>query len=72
MEQIKKQDYATNKLLLIFTVAFGFIIYFMNIGRAMKDIRTYVPAWDGVKLAVWIGVGAIVLGIIIAVVERSM
>jgi len=72
IEQIKKQDYATNKLLITFTLAFGFIIFFMNIGRMMKDIRTYISAQDIVKTSVWVAVGIVAAGIIVAVIERAV
>ncbi len=66
-----KKDYVTNKLLLVFTFAFALLLFFANIGRMMKNITTFILAWDITKVVAYVGAGLFVVGIVMLIVERA-
>lgn len=67
----KKKDYVTNKLLLVFTVAFALLILLMNVGRMMKSTTTFIVAMTTVKVAAIVAVAAVAIGVIMMIVENS-
>lgn len=69
--QIKKSDYITNKLLLVFTLAFAMILFLMNMSRMMKLNTTFVLANSITKGVFWAAVVVIVGGIVMAVLEHN-
>ncbi|MBQ5777979.1 MAG: hypothetical protein IIV97_04080 [Oscillospiraceae bacterium] len=66
-----KRDYVTNKLLLVFTLAFALLLLFTNIGRMMKSTVSYMTAWNIAKIASGISVAIVVAGIIMLIVEKA-
>ena len=67
----REKDYVTNKLLLVFTLAFALLLLLMNIGRMMKSTATFMAAYTVVKVvAVASGVLA-AAGIIMMILERT-
>lgn len=66
-----KKDYVTNKLLLVFTFAFALLLFFANVGRMMKNITTFVLAWNITKIVSYFGAGLFVVGIVMLIVEKS-
>lgn len=69
--QTKKSDYITNKLLLVFTLAFAMILFLMNMSRMMKSNTTWVLAENITKGVFWAGIVLIVGGIVMAVLEHK-
>ncbi len=65
-----KKDYVTNKLLLVFTLAFALLLLFMNIGRMMKSTATYMTAWNIAKIASGISCALVLAGIVMLIVEK--
>lgn len=51
--QSRAQDYVTNKLLSVFTIAFVLIIALMSVSRMMRQIDTYMIAFRGVGILAW-------------------
>lgn len=67
----KKNDYVTNKLLLVFTLAFALILLLMNISRMMKSTATYLAAITLTKVSAIVAGAAVVLGIVMMIIEHS-
>ncbi len=66
-----KKDYVTNKLLLVFTLAFALLLLFTNIGRMMRSTATYMAAWNIAKIVSGISIALFVCGIIMIIVEKA-
>ncbi len=65
----RQKDYVTNKLLLVFTIAFAVLLLLMNVGRMMKSTNTFLTAFTMTKV---IAVCALVLtaaGIVMMIVS---
>ncbi|MBR5542795.1 MAG: hypothetical protein IKU65_01700 [Oscillospiraceae bacterium] len=71
MKDNKKKDYITNKLLLVFTIAFAMIILLMNVSRMMKSTTTFIAAQNVTLGVAWVAAAAVVLGIVMAIVEKK-
>ncbi len=69
--QTKKSDYVTNKLLLVFTLAFAMILFLMNMSRMMKLNTTFVLANNITTGVFWAAVAVLVGGIVMAFVEHK-
>ncbi len=67
-----KKDYLTNKLLLVFTFAFVFLLYFVNINRMMSSIKTFKLAMSLARNSIWIGVALLSVGVIVFIIERIL
>jgi len=67
----RKKDYVTNKLLLVFTLAFALLILLMNIGRMMKSTTTFITAMTTVRVISIAAIAATILGIVMIFVEHS-
>ncbi len=66
-----KKDYVTNKLLLVFTLAFAVLLFFTNISRMMRSTTSFLTAWNITKIASGVFLALFVVGIIMLIVERS-
>ena len=66
-----KRDYVTNKLLLVFTLAFALLLLFTNIGRMMKSTVSFMTAWNIAKIASGVSVAAVIAGISMLIVEKA-
>ncbi len=66
-----KKDYVTNKLLLVFTLAFALLLFFTNISRMMKSTTSYLTAWNITKITSGVFIALFVVGIIMLIVERA-
>lgn len=59
-----KRDYVTNKLLLVFTLAFVLLLAFTNIGRVMRSVdSSYKLVWDITKVATGVFAALFLCGI---------
>lgn len=66
-----KRDYVTNKLLLVFTLAFALLLLFTNIGRMMKSTTTFMLAWNITKILAVASIALFVAGIVMIFVEKA-
>lgn len=66
----KQRDYVTNKLLLVFTLAFALLILLMNVGRMMKSTTTFIAAMTTVRVVAIVAIALVALGIVMMIVER--
>lgn len=66
-----KRDYVTNKLLLVFTLAFVLLLFFTNVGRMMKSTTTYMLAWNMTKVVSVAAIALFVVGIVMIFVEKA-
>lgn len=46
----REKDYLTNKLLMVFTIAFIMILGLMIVGRMMRRVDTFLLAWNATKV----------------------
>ncbi len=67
----RKKDYITNKLLLVFTLAFALLMLLMNVGRMMKSTTTFIAAMTTVKVVAICAAAVAVVGIVMLFVERA-
>lgn len=67
----KKKDYVTNKLLLVFTLAFALLLLLMNIGRMMKSTATFMGAYTAVRVIAVCAIAVTVIGIVMMISEHS-
>ncbi len=67
----RKKDYVTNKLLLVFTLAFALLLLLMNVGRMMKSTATFMTAYTMVKVVTVVAALLTVAGIVMMIVESS-
>ncbi len=67
----RAKDYVTNKLLLVFTIAFAMLLLLMNVGRMMKSVESFVLAHTITKVVCGVAILAIVAGIIMMIVEHN-
>ena len=66
-----KKDYVTNKLLLVFTLAFAVLLFFTNISRMMRSTTSFLAAWNITKIASGVFIALFIVGIIMLIVERA-
>ena len=66
-----KKDYVTNKLLLVFTLAFAVLLFFTNISRMMRSTTSFLTAWNITKIVSGVFIALFVVGIIMLIVERA-
>ena len=67
----RKKDYVTNKLLLVFTLAFALLLLLMNVGRMMKSTATFMSAYTMVKVIAVAAAVLTVVGIVMMIVEGT-
>ena len=68
----RQKDYVTNKLLIVFTLAFIVILALMFIGRRMRSADIYYTAvFHSMAVVAWVFVGLMALGIIYAIVCKA-
>ena len=67
----RKKDYVTNKLLLVFTLAFALLLLLMNVGRMMKSTATFMTAYTVVKIVAVAAVVLVAAGIVMIITEHS-
>lgn len=67
----RKSDYVTNKLLLVFTLAFALLMLLMNISRMMKNTSSYLSAYTLVRVVAVVAGVATLGGIIMMIVEHA-
>lgn len=69
-EQVKAQDYVTNKLLCAFTIAFILIIALINVGRMMRSTDTFVTTFNAIGIFTWIMLALTVVAIVFAIIAK--
>ena len=72
IEQNRERDYVTNKLLLVFTLAFAMLLFFMNISRMMKSTTSFILARNITYGVAWAAVVAFLVGIVMIVRGRKI
>lgn len=70
VSQEAAQDYVTNKLLSVFTVAFVLIIGIMYYSRMMHRIDTMVSAMESVKIVSIVLLALTVVAAVVAIIEK--
>lgn len=68
--QMRRQDYITNKLLLVFTVAFVFIMYVMSLDNSKSTFEGFFALEGKIALGLGISGGIFVAGIVWMLVEK--
>lgn len=69
-EQTRAQDYVTNKLLCVFTIAFIMIIALMNVGRMMRSTDTFVATFRGIGVFTWVMLGLTIIAVVLAIMAK--
>ena len=68
--QMRKQDYVTNKLLLVFTFAFIFLMYIMHLDDSKSTLEAFLALPERIKTALWVSVGVFGAGVVWMLVEK--
>ncbi len=71
MPQKKEEDYITNKVLAVFTVCLAGVLILMGISRLLNRGDTFLAGMTTVRVLMGISAVGILLGIILAVREKS-
>ncbi len=64
----RQNDYVTNKLLLVFTIAFAVLLLLMNVGRMMKSTTTFLTAHLMTKIVAVCALALVVVGVVMMIV----
>ncbi len=67
---MRKQEYVTNKLLLVFTFAFVFLLYIMYLDNSKSTLTGFLELPDKVGTGLWISVAIFVAGAVWAIIEK--
>ena len=65
----RQKDYVTNKLLLVFTIAFAMLLLLMNVGRMMKSTNTFLTAHLLTKVVAVAAIVLVVFGVVLSIVS---
>ena len=68
--EMKKQDYVTNKLLLVFTFAFVFLLYIMYLDNSKGSALDFLEFSGKIKTGLWVSAGILGVGVVWLVVEK--
>lgn len=68
--EMKKQDYVTNKLLLVFTFAFAFLVYIMYLDNSKGTQMDLLEFPGKIRTSLWIAVGVFGVGAVWMIVEK--
>ncbi len=64
----RQKDYVTNKLLLVFTIAFAVLLLLMNVSRMMKNVNTFLTAHLMTKIVAVVALVLFAVGVVMTIV----
>lgn len=68
--KMRKQDYVTNKLLLVFTIAFAFLLFIMSLDNMKSDQLGYLKLVESTGTYFLISVGVFAVGVVWTLIEK--
>lgn len=68
--KMRKQDYVTNKLLLVFTFAFAFLLFIMYLDGLQDSYLNWGKLQSSVETALWVSVGVFAVGVVWMLIEK--
>lgn len=68
--KMRKQDYVTNKLLLVFTLAFAFLMFVMYLDGLQDSYLNWGTLQSNVTTALWVSVAVFAAGVIWMIIEK--
>ena len=69
-ETVSRNDFITNKIMVVFVLAFAMSVVLMLINRGLDNVSTFIGTYYTVYVMGFVGVAGVILGVVKEVMDR--